>query len=165
MHTTARATGISFVASPLEYNPRDVLMDIIKRAPEADRKQVFNEFCEAIGADVENNPHLRAVVWYFVINMYGQITDPRPQGHNRQAQPDLKVVREARAEQLSTIVERVKQRVMLDLEMPNGKLMRDCTGAEMAKFGNRYQKIADQVGKAKTVGSVLSEEQVKQILQ
>jgi hypothetical protein len=48
--------------------------------------------------------------------------------------------------------------------MPNEKLMRDCTGAEMEKFGTRYQRIAQKVGKTGLVGSVLNESQIRQIL-
>lgn len=50
------------------------------------------------------------------------------------------------------------------MRMANGKAMKDCTGAEMARFGNRFQKIAERVGKTKTVGSTLSEDQVKAIM-
>ena len=64
-----------------------------------------------------------------------------------------------------TIVENIKQQIMLlNLEMPNGKRMRWCTGAEMEKFGGAFSRIGKKVGKSKTVGQVLSEEQVKSLM-
>jgi hypothetical protein len=38
--------------------------------------------------------------------------------------------------------------VVLDLIMPNGKRMRDCTGAEMKRFGEFLLKRAEQFKKA-----------------
>jgi len=62
-------------------------------------------------------------------------------------------------------VERIKAQILLlALTMPNGKPMSDCTGQEMASFGAAYGRIAAKVGKAKTVGSVLSEEEVRKLV-
>jgi hypothetical protein len=41
--------------------------------------------------------------------------------------------------------EAAKQIVLLNQVMPNGKLMRHCTGAEMEQFGDAYKAIAHAV--------------------
>lgn len=75
---------------------------------------------------------------------------------------------ERRAERAATqaaVVENIKEQVMLlNMEMPNGKRMRWCTGAEMQKFGGAFTKIGKKVGTTKTVGAVLDEKQVRQLL-
>jgi hypothetical protein len=53
--------------------------------------------------------------------------------------------------------------ILLNLEMPNGKRMRYCTGTELASFGKGYQRIARKVG-SKMVGSVLDEKQVRALM-
>jgi hypothetical protein len=55
------------------------------------------------------------------------------------------------------------QLLLLNLEMPNGKRMRHCTGNELAKFGKGYQRIASKVG-AKRVGEVLDENEVRKLM-
>jgi hypothetical protein len=54
--------------------------------------------------------------------------------------------------------------VLLNLQMPNGKAMRCCTGEEMGRFGASYQKIANRVGKANLVGAVLTEPEVRALI-
>ena len=56
------------------------------------------------------------------------------------------------------------QIMLLNLEMPNGKRMRYCTGAEMEQFGQAYRRIARKVGKTKRVGQVLDEKGVKALM-
>lgn len=158
MNMALHATGASFIATATEDNPRDLVVELVKKQPDADRKTLFEVFCGEIEIDITNG-YQRAVAWYFFVNMYDYLVTSRNQ---RRADPVQRS--EARVAQRDA-VERIKaQIVMLDLTMPNGKQMRECTGAEMAKFGNRYQKIAERVGKAKLVGAVLDEEQVRAIM-
>lgn len=67
--------------------------------------------------------------------------------------------------EIAAAVENIKSQILLlNLEMPNGKRMRYCTGAEMAKFGKAYERIAKKVGSTKMVASVLSEAQVRALM-
>jgi len=47
---------------------------------------------------------------------------------------------------------------LLDLITPNGKLLRDCTGAECRKFGGFYARISKKVSPGQKVGNALSAE-------
>jgi hypothetical protein len=155
MNMELHSTGASFIAEKSDHNPRDLVIEAVKAMPEAGRKERFERFWVSLG-DVGVDYH-RAVAWYFFVNMHDYLTTDR----NR---PDPIERAQARVVQTDRVEKIKAQIIMLDLTMPNGKAMRDCTGAEMSKFGNRFQRIAEKVGKAKTVGSVLSEDQVKTIL-
>lgn len=155
MNMALHSTGASFIAEKTDHNPRDLVIEVVKAMPEAGRKERFEQFLADLSEAGEE--YRRAVAWYFFVNMHDYLTTSR-----NHADPVQRA--QARVQQRE-VVERIKaQIVLLDLTMVNGKAMRDCTGAEMAKFGNRFQKIAERVGKTKTVGSVLSEDQVKTIL-
>jgi hypothetical protein len=69
------------------------------------------------------------------------------------------------AQQITATAESIKQQLLLlNLEMPNGKRMRYCTGREMGNFGKAYQRIAKRVG-GKLVGAVLDESGVRKLMQ
>jgi hypothetical protein len=158
MNLELHAKGASFVATQKENNPRDLVIKSLEKMPEAEVKEQFEQFRSLL--EKNSDSYQRAVDWYFFVNMRDYLTSNR----NRTQDPvERAQARVAHQE----AVERIKsQIVMLDFLMPigDGKPMRDCTGAEMAKLGNRYQKIAAKVGKTKTVGAVLSEEQVRELM-
>lgn len=159
MNMELHAKGASFIATQTADNPRDLVIDVVKGIPDADVKEQFEHFRTLLSE--AGDSYQRAVEWYFFVNMRDYLVSNR---HRRAPDP---VERANARVQQSEAVERIKsQIVMLDYLMPigDGKPMRDCTGAEMAKLGNRYQKIAEKVGKTKTVGAVLSEEQVRELM-
>lgn len=152
---TLHETGASLMSAKAKGS-KPVAMDIVKKAierdPEGTREEQFEVFRSLLKKDTE-----REALFYFFVNMRSyfvtnrSIRDPMQRAQAKQQQEDM--------------VESIKAQIMLlDLTMPNGKPMKDCTGAEMSKFGNRYQRIAEKVGKAKLVGAVLNEEQVRGIL-
>lgn len=149
-----QARGASFLAQSKDENPLDLVEAVVKDMPNADRKERFAEF-ESRLSD-EGEAYERAVRWYFFVNMHdvlirGKRKDAPSPDERRQA------VEEKRA-----AVELVKRQIaLLALTMPNGKPMSACTGSEMDKFGAAYKAIAKRVGPTKTVGDVLSEEQVR----
>jgi hypothetical protein len=68
------------------------------------------------------------------------------------------------AERYAKAVEQTKERILLlNLEMPNGKRMRFCSGAEMGSFGDGYRRIAKKVGR-KLVGEMLDETGVRELM-
>lgn len=156
MNMELHAKGASFIAMSSEHNPRDLIVELVKKNPGADRKALFVSFRETL--DEMGEEYRRAVEWYFFVNMYDYLVISRKQMSGPIERAEARIQQRERVEAIKA------QIIMLDLTMPNGKAMRECTGAEMAKFGNRYQKIAERVGKTKTVGGVLNEEQVRDIM-
>lgn len=156
-HVEASRVGLSG-ASKIGRSPRPLVLKVIEENPGVSKEEAFELFRTALkqGRDPE---YQRAMEFYFFLHMWDYAVGP-----STRSRPDP-IQRVEMKERQNEEVERVKaQIVMLDLTMPNGKPMKECTGAEMAKFGNRFQKIAERVGKNKTVGSVLSEDQVKGIM-
>jgi hypothetical protein len=47
--------------------------------------------------------------------------------------------------------------------LPNGKLLRNCTGSDCKRFGGWYQRLAAKVRPRKLVGNVLSEQDVRKL--
>jgi hypothetical protein len=75
---------------------------------------------------------------------------------------------------LGRVTEHVREqaeKMLLDLLMPNGKALRDCTGAECDRFGKAdeqrgrwLQRVAAEVGPTRRVGDVLGEKQLKTLM-
>ncbi len=156
-HVESSRTGATALAKAFTENPRKMLINLIEQNPDADKESLFKLFREQLDDEPK---YQEAVSLYFFINMY-EYAVTRPEREKRG-----RAVRRTDSDiQHRQMVEQAKaQIVMLDLTMPNGKQMRDCTGAEMSAFGTRFQKIAQRVGKTKVVGAVLSEDQVRQIM-
>lgn len=152
-----QARGASFIAQSKDHNPLDLVEIVVKKMPDADRKERFAEF-EQLLAD-EGEAYERAVRWYFFVNMHDVVTRAPRNSHQSQG-----VRAQQQAEQRAA-VESIKGQIMLlALTMPNGKAMSVCTGSEMDKFGGAYKAIAKRVGPTNTVGAVLTEDQVKALV-
>lgn len=136
---------------------RTTIAELRDANPQATEDRLIKLFAERMK---EDDDLLNAAAEYAVINAVNSIT--RTSAARQPAKPEE---RAARAQQQTALVENIKgQIMMLNMEMPNGKRMRWCTGAEMVKFGGAFTKIGKKVGSAKTVGSVLDEKQVRQFL-
>jgi hypothetical protein len=86
----------------------------------------------------------------------GQASEPQRAAQGAQAAED----REAE-ELVNNLIDRAARLILMDLMLPNGKPLRDCTGDECAKAGGWFASIAGQVKPDDIVGKVLSEEQVR----
>lgn len=140
-----------------EVSMKELVTRLRDEYPAAGMDEIIRRFHERASAEPD---YLNACVEYAVMNTWNNLEKLRRQSIQRPIP-----VLAAQREELTSKVEAIKEQIMLlNLEMPNGKRMRWCTGAEMEKFGARYQQIAKKVGKTKTVGEVLSEEQVKAIM-
>lgn len=146
--------GATFLAKNSPMTTRALLVDLVQSQPGVSKEDLFDQFRELIEGDQE---HRDAIDWYFFVNMltYAQSRAPRA------------VIVERRADRQESIksaaAQVVNQISLLFLTMPNGKAMRYCTGREMEKFGKGYAKIAKKAG-AKTVGEVLNENEVRQLI-
>lgn len=58
---------------------------------------------------------------------------------------------------VSTLVASIREGVPLDLPLPNGKLLRDCTGEECEQAGGWYVQVGACVGRTGIVGVLLSD--------
>jgi hypothetical protein len=142
------------------YNPRDLVLRLIREYPGADDKTIARHMRDAVLGD--ESEYLLPCLLY-VVRLTRRATEERP--------PKTREEREERSrEHIAKVKERVTERVreeaekmLLDLKMPNGKPLRDCTGSDSNRFGGRYQSLAVKVGPRKRVGDVLSEQDVREL--
>jgi len=74
-----------------------------------------------------------------------------------------KTRKQTREQAIKEVAEKIRQTVLLDLIMPNGKKLRDCTGTECGEFSSAYARLKDKVGR-RIVGKVLSEKEIRSIV-
>jgi hypothetical protein len=129
MNMELHTKGASFIATQTADNPRDLVIDAIKMVPDGEVKEQFERFRTLLSECGDS--YQRAVEWYFFVNMRDHLVNSR---NRRPADPVERA--EAKVQQQRRVENIKAQIVMLDLTMPNGKAMRDCTGSEMATFGN-----------------------------
>lgn len=140
-----------------EKDVRELVVRLIEAHPRATRHEVIKLFKEQMR---EDDDYLDAAADYVVTNAMNALELARER--QKRANPKAKAESAAKVE---SMVETIKEQILLlNQEMPNGKRMRYCTGAEMAKFGGFYARIAKKVGKTKRVGEVLSEKEVRTML-
>jgi hypothetical protein len=157
LHSDESRVGAAFLSKRATANPRELLISLIEQNPDASKDHLFKLFRDEIRDEDE---YQRAVDWYFFVNMYEYEVTRRSK-----RTPEAAVKSAERQREMRQTVESIKSQIMLlNLEMPNGKRMRYCTGAEMAKFGKAYERIAKKVGNTKMVGSVLDEKQVRGLM-
>jgi hypothetical protein len=134
---------------------RNLLLQIMEEFPDADDKTLARHLRERAPAEDCDWP----VYLYFVTNharalRRGRSTRRRRRSATSRAKAKAKV-----------------RAALLDLFMPNGKPLRDCTGSECERYGKDderrglwLQRVADKVGPDKHVGEVLDERQLKALL-
>lgn len=137
---------------------RELVRELVVGSPTESESRLFEIF---VARCREDENYLISALEYAWTNAY----------HSINAQLELekdpvKVVRERakRAETREKIAKEIAAKVLiLNLEMPNGKKLRYCTGEECATFGGAFLKIAQKVGKNKLVGQTLTEAQVRKL--
>jgi hypothetical protein len=137
---------------------RDLLAEIVTSSPQASDKVLLEKFVEHLR---EDDDYFLAAAEYAFDNALRALrreqTQPTViQKAKRAAQKAADAVAHAK------LVSRIKSKVvLLNLQTPNGKKLRDCSGAECRHLGGWYARIASEVAANKLVGDVLSEQQVR----
>ena len=106
---------------------------------------------------------------YAFINTYRRLqaeptADQRAQIAKQRAKQAQKLA-DAIAKHAETVRSIKEQITLLNWEMPNGKRLRNCTGAECVECGGWLAKVGKKVGTTKRVGEVLNEKEVRAILE
>lgn len=170
-HMDNSKRGATFLAKNAPATVRGELIDLIRSNPNADKEVIFSKFQEL----VDDNPdYLEAIERYFFTNNYNSAREEIRQTEEESSiSSSVSVIAKSMAQRIerqkrqelvkSAAKKFVNEIALLFLTMPNGKAMRYCTGIEMEKFGKGYARIAKRVG-GKTVGEVLSEEEVRGLM-
>jgi hypothetical protein len=134
-------------------NPRELLKRMIESSPRASQQTIQDKFEAAVEGDPD---YLAPIIEYWFANNYRSLVHNRPEV--------VKVTREVRTAQVEAVKQTIIARapiVLLDLAMPNGKSLRDCTGKDCAKAGGWLAKLAEKVKPSQKVGDALSEKDVR----
>ena len=142
-------------ASWRDINPRALLAKIIADNPHLDEQQWRELLWDQVKDDTTL---LYAIVEYWLDNNVRSITDERTA--KKKARVNQTTVKQ-------TLVGKLRDEALklLDLVMPNGKTLRQCTGQDCRRFGGWATRIAKHVPAKKMVGDVLSEAQVSKLWQ
>ena len=143
-------------------NPRALLKTILEKNLKADANAIYKLFWDEIEDDKEL---LRAIVGYWLDHNYQSLRQasgptPAPSAEPRQASAKAAV-----SERLRHRIHYETRVVLLDLIMPNDKRLAECTGAECGKFGGWLFQLSKKVPANKTVGNILSEDEVYKLWQ
>jgi hypothetical protein len=158
--TTGTGTTGAKRTSWEHYNPRDLLLRLVRDYPNADDKTLARHLRDCVLGD--DQEYLLPILLYFVRNNKRALEEPETRVRRMHVRDTEKHTRVAQIRnRLTEHVREEAERILLDLEMPNGKPLRDCTGRDCARFGGWYQRLADRVGPRKLVGNVLSEQDVR----
>jgi hypothetical protein len=138
-------------------NPRELLHKIWQANQSATEDQLRELFWQECKDDTDM---LRACVEYTLDNALVALhSDPNRSAQRRQANRNSGATAQTA---LKERIHREAQVILLDLEMPNGKQLRACTGTECRTFGGWFGKLAVKAGKNQ-IGTVLSEGEVRKI--
>ena len=134
-------------------NPRELLRRIIDGKPKADEAKWRESFWKEIEDDKD---YLQAIVEYWLDNNLRSLSDPklarRTHGLQKQAISSVK----------ATVAQRIRT-TLLELKMPNGKTLGNCTGMECAKFGGWLTEVGNVVPASTKVADHLSEDEVRKL--
>jgi hypothetical protein len=129
--------------------------------PKWSKEHVLQSLTEQV---IDDHKYLTTIIEYWFANNFHSLTERPPSSYQ--------------ARERSSAITKVKQNVetqiqlkagviLLEMTMPNGKLLRDCTGAECSKLSSKIGgwllRISKRVRPTQTVGSVLNEDQVRQL--
>lgn len=154
----------------LRANPLGLFISTIKAKPRADERAHKAAFKRLVKSDGYEDDLDRLIDEWLSIKYSTALTAAVPPTASeirkkvaaKQAQKETSA--RDRLGRAAALAAKVRNVVMLDLDMPNGKKLRDCTGGELVKLGGRYQKLGEATGLRRHVGKVHSEEAVRKYL-
>lgn len=162
-------TGIygAKVQSWAAKNPRDVLKRLIDDNPDSDKGTVFNLFLDEVRSE-DAEEYLVVVIEYWFANNYNSLA--QTPDHKRIMSKELFAERQARVEavksKIKSSIQKQAQILLLDMMMPNGKTLGECTGRECTGLGNKVGGwlacVAAELKADERVVDVLSEDQLRE---
>ena len=171
MTMTAVDTGIQGAKrqSFHKASPRGVLMALINENPRAPESTLLRLFGQKIKEDAESgDDYLSPIIEYWFAHNYPSLMKgTRTPAAKRAAKQAARVKDVEIAEKVTARIRQEAQIILLDMVLPNGKALRDCTGRDCSKLGGKVgawlTKIAGKVKPGEVVGDVLDEAQVRKL--
>ena len=150
----------------------DVFRDAMMRKPEGSRKEALEHFRKKIAADPAY-PDMLARDYFERMSatyMARKVEHGFVFGRTEAAEARGEAIRRGRAASaaenataLGKLKANVRGVLLLDLDMPNGKKLRDATGADCARAGGFYAEISKHIKPTQVVDKHLTEANLQDI--
>lgn len=150
-------TGAAAVSRVARQNPMELLVSLVEGDPSADADRMFNKWKKIVMAD---DDLLIPALRHTFTNMLTAIDRDRRRNSPRTYRTfsSETVQREVRQ-----VVADVVQMALMNLTLPNGKLLRDAKFKDCAKAGGWFAKIAKMGKPDQVVGRTISEAQLRKV--
>jgi hypothetical protein len=154
----------------------DAAINAIRNNPDSSRKKQFDDFWETIRSDTgyfkslaEDYFYAQAKSWEAKEGDNGSLNIVGTPSKERQVISDEKR-REAAAERAERneraqeeLAAKIRPFIWFEMEMPNGKKLRHCTGAELSKFGGIFTELSTHLKPTERLDSKLGEMDIRNI--
>lgn len=150
--TYAPASGGPFVQGSHKVNPKEVMFRIREENPKATRKRRIRMFVDEARAD----PELADACFVSAAINADKAWEKLRSGRNAKKKAERKT-------KAATAAAAVTKNI-LDFAMPNGKALRECTFAEVGRWGKQFGRIAAAGRPDQIVGEVLSARRAKALM-
>lgn len=149
-------------------NPRDLLKTVIDENPGSDRHAIFSLFRARLVEHDDGGLLMQTIVEYWLANNFYALVGDHTKRRNARG-PREEISRHAAA-----IGARVKEKIreeaqvlLLEMVLPNGKPLGDCTGLECREMAPRIGRWLGEVGRRvrgkKIVRVVLTEREIREL--
>lgn len=132
-------------------NPRAVLEALYRKHPDASEEELAAKFWDEIRSD-DDVLKVIALDYWFPNNYRSMIVPPASPPRTR-----MRVAAAAVQKQVEAGIQKQARLLLMDLLMPNGKTLSECTGRDCQRFGGWLKKISTRVKPRQKVGDVLTE--------
>lgn len=149
-------TGAAASRRLAKKSPMQLLVDIIDGDPTADHRRLFRTWWDRIQSD---DQFMEAVALHAFTNMFAALERDK----NKSAPVKPKEAIEAERKAVAALVSQVRNVVLLDLKLPNGKKLRNSTFAECSAAGGWFKMVATKGKPSQVVGAVLTEDELRGI--
>lgn len=139
-------------------NPRDVLRRLIEENPGHDEVALEKLCWSTIKDDPDSPDLLRTIFSYWFANNWRSLVDERYTPAQRQEMAQEKAAK--REVVVAKVAAKMVERIM-DMAMPNGKSMSECTFGYVGKLGGGFTRIAKLGKPNQIIGKVLDETKIK----
>ena len=150
----------------------DTYQRVLKNDPDGSRKDHFKAFL----AEVSSDPKLiEALAEDYFERMYARwkiqrigkshsiVGTPATERRAEQSRAQRQNVKNMVSETVGRITNRINRIVLMEMTMPNGKRLRDCTGAELTRFGGFYSEVARHLKPSQVVDKHMNESDLQAI--
>jgi hypothetical protein len=141
-------------------NPRDLLKTIIEKNPQASKEVLLKKFSETI-FQKHNFKLLETMVEYWFANNLHSLLNSNIDLKKGFSNPLKKKFKQ----QIREHIQLAAETILLDMIMPNGKKLRDCSGTECAAIGSWLSIVASRMPPNALVGKIFNERKLREILE